>query len=296
MATNVEKDTVSGQYTTGHEWDGIKELNTPLPKWWVWVFLATIVWAIGYWVLYPSWPTANGYWSGTLGWHARTQVVHDIEQANAAKAVYLAKIRDASLEDIVKDKDLLNFALAGGRSVFNENCAACHGVGGVGGYGFPALAVGQWLWGGTLDDIKTTITYGIRNNNPNSRQSEMPAFGGGDVLNESQLNDLAEYVLSLSKSGKDPAAAARGKDIFTNNGCVGCHGESGEGNQALGAPALASGVWLYKAHTPGGQKAEIISQVTKPKGGVMPSWADRGLDEATIKELTVYVHSLGGGK
>ncbi len=290
MATNVEKDPVSGQYTTGHEWDGIKELNTPLPKWWVYVFFACILWSIGYWVVYPSWPTFSSYWAGTFGWHSRTQVVADIDNANKAKGVYLSKIQNASLEDIVKDKDLLNFAVAGGKAVFNDTCAACHGVGGVGAYGFPNLADDQWLWGGSLDDIKTTIAYGVRNSNANSRQSEMPAFGGGDVLNDAQLNDVAEYVLSLSKSGKDATAAGRGKDIFTNNGCVACHGENGEGNQAMGAPALASGVWLYKDKD---QKAAIISQVKAPKHGSMPAWSER-FDEATIKQLAVYVYSLGG--
>ena len=292
MATNVEKDAVSGQYTTGHEWDGIKELNTPLPKWWVYVFFACILWAIGYWVVYPSWPTVNGYWPGTFGWHSRSEVVKDIEKAQAAKGVYLSKIKTASVEDIVKDKDLLNFALAGGASVFKDTCAACHGAGGVGAYGFPNLADDQWLWGGTLEDIKTTISYGVRNSNPNSRQSEMPAFGGGDVLNAAQLNDVAEYVLSLSKSSKDAVAAGRGKEIFTNNGCTACHGESGEGSQAVGAPALASGIWLYKEKD---QKAAIISQVQKPKHGSMPAWSER-FDDTTIKMLTVYVHSLGGGK
>ncbi|HIJ37617.1 MAG TPA: cytochrome-c oxidase, cbb3-type subunit III [Rhodospirillaceae bacterium] len=293
MATKAEKDSVSGQFTTGHEWDGIKELNTPLPRWWVWIFFITIAWAVVYCILYPSWPGINGYWAGTKGYHSRTEVAQELEQAKAAKAVYLSKLKDASLDDIVKDKDLLNFALAGGRSVFNENCAACHGFGGVGAYGFPNLADDVWLWGGSLDDVRTTISFGIRNSNPNSRQSEMPAYGGGDVLNDAQLNDLAEYVLSLSKSSKDAVAAARGQAIFANNGCTTCHGEAGEGNQAVGAPALSAGVWLYKEKD---QKAAIISQVKAPKQGVMPSWADRGLDDATIKELTVYVHSLGGGK
>jgi len=292
MATNVEKDTVSGQYTTGHEWDGIKELNTPLPKWWVWVFLICIVWAIGYQIVYPSWPTLNGYWAGTFGWHARSQVAQDLEKAKAAKGVYLSKIENASLDDIVKDKDLLNFALAGGASVFKDTCAPCHGAGGVGAYGFPTLADDQWLWGGTLEDIKTTIAFGVRNANANSHQSEMPAFGGGDVLNDAQLSDLAEYVLSLSKSSKDEAAAARGKEIFSGNGCTACHGESGEGSQAVGAPALAAGAWLYKGKD---QKAEIISQVKAPKHGSMPAWSER-FDDATIKQLAVYVHSLGGGK
>jgi len=295
MAT-MEKDPISGQYTTGHEWDGIKELNTPLPVWWVYVFLACIVWAVGYWVVYPSWPTnPNGVWNGTSGWHARSQWAQDIDAAKAGKKAYLDKIETASLDDIVKDKTLLAFAQRGGEVVFKENCAACHGVGGVGSYGFPTLADDQWLWGGTLDDIKTTISYGVRNSNANSRQSEMPAFGGGEVLNDTQLNDLAEYVLSLSKSSTDAAAAGRGKDIFASNGCSACHGDNGEGNQMMGAAPIGSGTWLYKASTAKGQKAEIISQVQKPKHGNMPAWSER-LDETTIKMLTVYVHSLGGGK
>jgi cytochrome c oxidase cbb3-type subunit 3 len=292
MATNVEKDGVSGQYTTGHEWDGIKELNTPLPRWWVWVFYATILWAVGYWIVYPSWPTLNGYWAGTAGYHSRSDVVKDIEKANAAKAVYLSKIQNASLEDIQKDKDLLNFAMAGGASVFKDTCAACHGNNGVGAYGYPSLVDDQWLWGGSLEDIKTTIAYGVRNSNPNSRQSEMPAFGGGDALNDEQLGNVAEYVLSLSKSSTNPSAAQAGQAIYASNGCAGCHGEAGEGSQAVGAPALASGMWLYKEKD---QKAAIISQVKKPKHGSMPAWSER-FDEATIKLLTVYVHSLGGGK
>jgi cytochrome c oxidase cbb3-type subunit 3 len=289
---HAEKDPVSGQYTTGHEWDGIKELNTPLPKWWVYVFLITIVWAIGYQVVYPSWPGFGTYWPGTFQWHARSQLTEDLDKAKAAKSVYLSKIEAASLEDVLKDKDLLNFAVAGGRAVFNDTCAACHGVGGVGAYGFPSLADDQWLWGGTLEDIKTTVSYGVRNTNPNSRQSEMPAFGGGDPLNDTQLNAVAEYVLSLSKNSKDPAAAAQGKDIFTNNGCVACHGENGEGSTAMGAPALAAAAWLYKGKD---QKVEIISQVKKPKHGSMPAWSER-FDDATIKELAVYVYSLGGGQ
>jgi len=292
MATNVEKDSVSGQYTTGHEWDGIKELNTPLPRWWVWVFYVCILWAVVYWVLYPSFPTLNGYWAGTLGYHSRSELVKDIEKANAPKQVYMSKIQNSSLEDIVKDKDLLGFALAGGASVFKDTCASCHGNGGVGAYGYPNLADDQWLWGGTLEDIKTTIAYGVRNSNPNSRQSEMPAFGGGDPLNDEHLSNLAEYVLSLSKSSTNAAAAQAGQAIFAGNGCTACHGEAGEGSQAVGAPALAAGMWLYKQKD---QKAAIISQVKMPKNGTMPAWSER-FDEPTIKMLAVYVHSLGGGK
>lgn len=295
MTDKGEKDSVTGQYTTGHEWDGIRELNTPLPRWWVWVFLACIVWAIGYCIAYPSIPGVSGAWQGVLGWHSRDQVAKELAQAKAAKAVYLSKIEAASVDDIVKDRDLLNFAMAGGAAIFGDNCAACHGAGGAGAYGYPNLTDDQWLWGGTAEEIRATITYGVRTANANTHISEMPAFGGGDPMGDSDLADLAEYVLSLSKASTDPAAAGRGEAAFAER-CVACHGEDGSGNQAMGAPSLASGLWLFKARAAGGQKAEIVAQIKAPRNNVMPSWSDRGLDETTIKLLTVYVHSLGGGQ
>ncbi len=288
MATK-EKDPVSGQYTTGHEWDGIKELNTPLPKWWVWVFFATIVWAVGYWVAMPSFPTLDGYAKGMLGYSSRASLSADLDAAAKGRQAWLSKFETASVEDIKGNPELLNYAMVGGRIAFAENCAPCHQSGGAGAVGYPNLNDDEWIWGGTLADIQTTITHGIRNASADSRVSEMPAYGTGEPMSDAQVSELAEYVLSLSKASTDATAAAAGKAVFDER-CVSCHGESGEGQQALGAPALNNGIWLYK-----GSKADVVAQIKAPKHGAMPAWGGR-LDETTIKQLTVYVHSLGGGK
>jgi cytochrome c oxidase cbb3-type subunit 3 len=287
MPTKVEKDTFSGTETTGHEWDGIKELDTPLPKWWVYVFYATIVWSLVYYVLYPAIPGITGFTHGVLGWSQRAQIVEELAKARSAQASYIDRIAASTPAQIQADPELLNFSLSGGRAAFADNCAPCHAPGGAGRPGFPTLADDAWLWGGTLDDIQTTILYGIRSGNEQARESEMPAFGG--VLEPGQISDVAEYVLSLSGHKVDAEAAARGKSVFADN-CAACHGDDGGGNQDVGAPALNDHVWLY-----GGTKADIMAQVTKPKLGVMPAWKGR-LDGPTIKMLTVYVHSLGGGQ
>ena len=292
MATKIEKDAATGQYTTGHEWDGIKELNTPLPKWWVFVFYATIVWAIGYWIVYPSFPTLSGYSHGLFNYSSRAQLNADLIQAKLAKAGWLARFETAKVEDIAADKELLGYAQAGGKVLFNENCAPCHGSGGAGGpagSGYPILADDIWLWGGTLADIQQTISFGVRNDNPNSRITIMPSFGADKILAPQQINDVAEYVLSLTNRSSDAKAAAAGQTVFAEN-CVACHGEGGVGNNQVGAPPLNTAVWLY-----GGGKENIMSQVTKPRLGSMPAWSER-LDATAIKQLAIYVHSLGGGK
>lgn len=287
MAT-AEKDTVTGRYTTGHEWDGIKELNTPLPKWWVYVFYASILWSIGYWVVYPAWPSLTGYTKGLWAWSARGDLAGEMTAVQAGRKVWLDKFENASVSDVVKDRELLNYAIAGGRTVFAENCAPCHGSGGAGAYGYPTLADDEWIWGGTLDDIHATIAYGVRNTNEQSRQGEMPQFGDG-VLTAQQIGEVADYLLVLSKSGGDPTAAKAGEAVFAEN-CASCHGEKGEGTPALGAPALDNAIWLYK-----GSKDSLVAQITAPRHGSMPAWSER-LDPTTIKLLAVYVHSLGGGK
>lgn len=288
MAT-TEKDAVTGRYTTGHEWDGIKELNTPLPRWWVYVFYATIVWSIGYWVVYPAWPSLTGYTKGLWNWSARGDLVTEMATVQAGKQVWNAKFDGASLSDIVKDRELLTYAIAGGRTVFAENCAPCHGSGGAGAFGYPTLADDEWIWGGTLDDIHQTIAYGVRNANEESRQGEMPRFGTDQILDAQQIGAVADYVVSLSKGASDAAAAKAGETLFAEN-CSSCHGERGEGMAALGAPALDNAIWLYK-----GGKDAIAAQIANPRHGSMPAWSER-LDATTIKQLAVYVHSLGGGK
>jgi cytochrome c oxidase cbb3-type subunit 3 len=217
----------------------------------------------------------------------------DSVMATAAEARegYVGRIEQASLEEIRTDPDLLNFALAGGRAAFNENCAACHALGGAGRPGgYPTLADDDWLWGGSPDQILQTIRYGVRNAHPDARQSEMPAFGRDQILDMAQVDDVAEYVLSLSYRATDSAAAARGGQVFADN-CAACHGETGQGDPELGAPNLADAIWLRGS----GTKADIVTQVRQPRMGVMPTWQGR-LDEATVRMLATYVHSLGGGQ
>ena len=285
---SIEKDAVSGQMTTGHEWDGIKELNTPLPRWWVYIFWTCVVWAIGYWVVYPTWPTASDYTHGMFGWSSRGSLELELKEQKASRSQWLSKIDVASVDDIAKDKALLNYALAGGKIAFGENCSACHGAGGVGVAGaYPSLADDVWLWGGTLSDIQQTISHGVRNEDADSRNSQMPSFGADGLLSAEQISQVADYVVSLQKA---PAVGTPGEAVFADN-CVACHGEGGIGNKDMGAPPLNTAIRTFTKPT----KEGVIAQVSKPKHGTMPSWGKR-LDAATIKMLAVYVHSLGGGK
>jgi cytochrome c oxidase cbb3-type subunit 3 len=291
MADNPDIDAHTGIETTGHDWDGIKELNKPLPKWWVYVFYATILWAVGYWIAFPAWPMISGYTKGLLHYSQRATVNASLADARAGQAKFNDAIAKESLAQIKSDPDLLSFALAGGRSAFANNCAACHGRGAQGSPGYPNLNDDNWIWGGTLDQIQQTILYGIRNGSDQARISQMPRFGLDNLLTAEQINDAAEYVRSLSSLPHDDAAAKRGKAVFAGDGaCVTCHGEDGKGNQEVGAPNLTANIWLY-----GGSKEAIVKTIQTGRGGVMPAWAGR-LDPETIKKLALYVHSLGGGQ
>ncbi|QPC42648.1 cytochrome-c oxidase, cbb3-type subunit III [Kaustia mangrovi] len=285
-----ETDEITGTETTGHEWDGIKELNTPLPRWWLWTFYATIIWAIGYTVLYPAWPLVDGATRGVLGWSSRADLTTTLAGVEQEQSQYLTKINELSLGEIAQDPELYQFAVAGGRSAFAVNCVQCHGSGAQGFEGYPNLNDDSWLWGGTLDDIYTTVRHGIRYEaDEDTRLSQMPAFGRDGMLDRTQVNDVAEYVLSLSGQDHDAAAAQAGAAVYTDN-CAVCHGDKGQGSQELGAPRLNDAIWLY-----GGDKASIVAQVNAPRHGVMPAWSGR-LDPVTIKQLVLFVHSLGGGE
>jgi cytochrome c oxidase cbb3-type subunit III len=283
-------DAATGTATTGHEWDGIKELNTPLPRWWVWVFYATVVWSIGYWVVYPAVPLISSFTAGVLGYSSRGEVAAEVRGLQATRGGMVAKLEAASLADIEKDPTLFAFATAQGRAAFGNNCAPCHGIGGGGAKGYPNLNDNDWLWGGSLDQIYETISYGIRSGNPKAHESTMVGFGKDGVLKRGEIVTVARYVRSLSglpvPAGTDVAA---GKKIFADN-CAACHGDEAKGNPEIGAPNLADRIWLY-----GPDEATIVEVVINGKNGVMPAWADR-LDPATLKALAVYVHSLGGGQ
>ncbi|NBC33565.1 MAG: cytochrome-c oxidase, cbb3-type subunit III [Alphaproteobacteria bacterium] len=291
MPTKVEKDSITGTETTGHEWDGIKELNTPLPKWWVYVFYVTIVFAVVYSLLYPSVPGIGGYFEGVIGYSQRDILDRQVAEARAAQGQYYDRLEQMSPAAIIDDPDMFRFAFAGGEAAFADNCAPCHGQGGAGVQGgFPVLADDAWIWGGTLDAIHYTLLYGIRHDNPDSRTSIMPTFGGEfALLSRDEIGDVADYVLSLSGQEHNAERAGRGAEIFAQQ-CVACHGENSTGLQEFGAPNLTDRIWLY-----GGERAEIIAQINQPQHGVMPAWIDR-LEDTTIKMLTVYVHSLGGGE
>ncbi|MBT3766037.1 MAG: cytochrome-c oxidase, cbb3-type subunit III [Rhodospirillaceae bacterium] len=285
-----EIDEFSGTETTGHEWDGIRELDNPPPRWWMLTLYACIIWAIGYWILMPAWPLISSHTTGVLGYTERGRVVEDIKQAKAAQSKYLVKLEKASLEQIRTDPELREFAMAGGRSAYNVNCSQCHGSGASGSPGFPNLNDDDWIWGGTLKNISYTITHGARNNSDDdARTSDMPKFLTDEVLKPAQIDDVAEYVLSLSGKSSDKDSATRGKAVFKEN-CVDCHGAKGQGNQELGAPKLNDAIWLF-----GGTKDAIVETISYSRGGVMPAWGQI-LDKNIVKQLTVYVHSLGGGK
>src|SRR5215475_4708217 len=290
MTEHTEIDAISRTATTGHEWDGIKELNTPLPRWWVLSFYATIIWAIGYWVVYPAWPLVSGYTTGMLHYTNRAAVTVDLANLEALRGEKMKVLGTASLAEIEKDPALLALARARGKTVFGDNCAPCHGGGAAGAKGYPNLNDDDWLWGGSLDQIMQTIEFGARSGNGKAHEGQMLAFGRDGVLKKDEIVTVANFVRSLSGLSTAPGYdAAAGKKIFDEN-CVSCHGESGKGNQELGAPNLTDKIWLY-----GSDEATLIETITNGRAGVMPAWIGR-LDPVTIKALTVYVHSLGGGK
>ncbi|MER9977415.1 cytochrome-c oxidase, cbb3-type subunit III [Mesorhizobium sp. M0085] len=281
-------DEVSGISTTGHEWDGIKELNNPLPRWWVITFYITIAWAIGYTVVYPAWPMLTSATRGVLGYSSRKDVKIELAAAEVAKGKYVAAIQAKTVSEITADDTLREFAIAAGGAAFKVNCVQCHGSGAQGSKGFPNLNDDDWLWGGNAEQIQQTIAHGIRfASDPDTRLSEMPAFG--DIITTDQIKQVGAYVASLSDPVQDTSLIELGANVFAEN-CAACHGENAKGNRELGAPDLTDAIWLY-----GSGETAIAAQVRAPRHGVMPAWIGR-LGEIKVKELAVYVHSLGGGE
>lgn len=280
------KKTLESFGTTGHDWDGVSEYNVPAPRWWLIVWIICIIWAVIYWFFYPTWPTLSGNTKGSLNWTKFSELSREQKIIEDKKIVYLEQMSKKSLEEIRQDEKLMQFALNTGKSAFRENCSACHGQGAQGYKGYPNLNDDDWLWGGKLSDIYQTLLYGIRSGHDSARVNQMPSFGLDKVLKKAEINDTIEYVLSLSNKAE---FNANGEAIFKAN-CVACHGNEGKGNQALGAPNLTDAIWLY-----GSDKKDIYYTIYYARAGVMPFWNNR-LDDNTIKSLTLYVHSLGGGK
>lgn len=278
--------------TTGHSWDGIQEYNKPLPRWWLYTFYICIIWGIGYSIAYPAWPGIHKATAGLLGFSTRGEVAKDIAAAEQANAAINAKLASVELDSISSDPELQGYANNAGAAVFKTWCAQCHGSGAAGNKGYPNLLDDDWLWGGTIDDIHTTITVGVRNPEVDEdwvRQSEMPAFGADELLEPSDIEAVVNYVMSLSGTPHDASLVDAGQVVFADN-CSSCHGEDGTGDRTQGAPNLTDAIWLY-----GGDYETVKETVTYARYGVMPNWNER-LSEAEIRAVATYVHGLGGGE
>ena len=274
--------------TTGHEWDGIREYDKPMPRWWLITFIITVIWGLGYTIIYPAWPLINGATPGLLGYASRQDVADDIAAVNSENATIEAKLLATPMEEIINNPDLVRFATAGGGAVFRTYCSQCHGTGAQGGKGYPNLQDDDWLWGGDLTAIETTIRHGIRyDGDENTRFSQMPAFG--EILEDAEIEKLAEFVLKVSGQEHDAAMAAEGATLFADN-CAACHGDNAQGDREQGAPNLSDALWLF-----GGDKPTIVNTITNSRFGVMPSWQGR-ISDAQIKQVAFYVHQLGGGE
>lgn len=287
-APKVDKET--GIETTGHSWDGIEELNSPLPRWWLWTLYLTIIWAVGYTIAYPAWPMVRGATEGVLGWSTRANIAAEIEAHDAQNAELQSELVSVDLAGLEAGTDLHRYAVARGDAVFLANCSQCHGSGaaGVQAAGYPNLLDDDWLWGGTINEIAYTVRHGIRNEaDPDARWSEMPAYG--EIFSREEVDAVVEYVYSLSSQDHDAALAEEGSTLFMDN-CAACHGDNGMGDPTLGAPNLTDAIWLY-----GGDRDTLTETVTNARFGVMPPWGQR-LSEADVRAVSAYVHSLGGGE
>lgn len=299
MAETEKKDVDAhtGVETTGHEWDGVKELNNPLPRWWLWVFYASIAWSVVYMIFMPAIPALpgmQGYTPGIRDHSERENVREALADLQASRGPQFERLQqvaaEGGIEAIEADPELLRFAMAAGDSAFGDNCATCHGAGGQGFVGYPNLNDDIWLWGGTFDDIQHTLHVGIRTDHPETRYSQMPAYGAEGLLTREEINAVTDHVMALggliepTETGR-----AQGSEIFELQ-CSACHGVNGEGDQSIGAPNLTDGYWLY-----GSEREQVRNSIWRGPFGVMPNWGGR-LDEPTITALAAYVYLLGGGQ
>lgn len=291
MSDNTsEKKNEHGHGTTGHNWDGIEEWDNPMPRWWVWTFYLTIIWGVAYTIAYPAWPLVSGATAGVLGWSTRADVAAEIKAVEEANAPINAKLESVDLNAIVGDPELNTYAVSAGGAVFRTWCAQCHGSGAAGAKGYPNLLDDDWLWGGDMEAIYQTVAHGIRNeDSDDARYSEMPAFGRDELLTEEEVDQVTNFVMSLSGEANDASQIEAGSVIYADS-CSSCHMDDGTGNREQGAPNLADAIWLF-----GGDYEDIKRTVTYSRFGVMPAWNTR-LTEAQVRAVTAYVHQLGGGE
>lgn len=286
--TNRKVDEPTGVETTGHSWDGIEELNNPLPRWWLWTLYGCIVWAIGYSIAYPAWPMLSGATTGLLGYSTRGEVAQQIVEHEKKNEGLVAQLVAADLSELPATSDLHRYGVARGGSVFRAQCSQCHGSGAAGSKGYPNLLDDNWLWGGSIDEISATVAHGIRNEtDEDAHFSQMPAFD--DILEGDDIAAVVEYVISLSSTDFNSGLVIQGATVFADN-CASCHADDATGDREQGAPNLADAIWLY-----GGDRETLTTTVKQARYGVMPAWGQRLSDE-DVRAVSLYVHALGGGE
>ena len=283
----LERDPKSGYLTTGHEWNGLTELNTPVPRLVFFFLIAAFLFSVGYWVLMPAWPVGATYTKGLLGIDQREIVTEAVKQAAVDRSIWTDQIANKGFAEIQADPPLMTAVRQTGRTLFGDNCAVCHGRSAKGGNGFPNLVSGSWLWGGTPEAIAETIRVGINSAHPDSRASQMPAFGRDQVLQRADIENVVAYVLSLSDPSVKPTAgnAEAGKAVFAAN-CAVCHGPDAKGKTDVGAPDLTDKVWLH-----GSDQNTLYMDVWGGLQGHMPTWEDR-LSPVQRKILALYLVDL----
>jgi cytochrome c oxidase cbb3-type subunit 3 len=282
-----ERDPHSGYLMTGHEWNGIKELNTPVPRVVYFFLIVTTLFAVGYWILMPAWPIGTTYTKGLLGIDQRTTVADSLKQAALARAAWSERIETTDFAGIQSDPQLMAFVRETGRALFGDKCAACHGRNARGGKGFPNLTTTSWLWGGDPAAIAETIRVGINSAHPETRVSQMLAFGRDGMISRGDVDNVVAFVRSLSHQAADASAdqIAAGKAVFAAN-CASCHGDEGTGKTDAGAPNLTDKFWIY-----GGDLQSIYTTVWNGRQGHMPTWESR-LSPVERKILALYLVDL----
>lgn len=287
-----ERDQYTGHMTTGHEWNGISELNTRVPAVLLFFLAAAVLFAIGYWYLMPAWPTGNDYTRGKLGVDQKDVVNRRLAEATALQGIWSDRFNSATYAEILEDPDLMQVVFESGPALFRDNCAMCHGQQGEGGLYFPRLTDNSWLWGDAPENIYTTLSVGINSGVENSRAAMMPAFGDFGILNSEQVTNIATFIRSLGNedigSGSlvnELLAVNQGRAEYAQF-CVACHGAEGQGNSSIGAPNLADDYWIY-----GSDQQSVETSIQQGRAGHMPAWQNR-LDETELKILSLYVAGL----
>ncbi|NEJ72527.1 cytochrome-c oxidase, cbb3-type subunit III [Rhizobium phaseoli] len=284
-----EIDQITGRRTTGHIWNGIKELDTPIPRGVLLFLIVTHLFALLWWILLPAWPLGTTYTKGLIGGDQKQTVERKIVAAATSRVPLTTKIEKASFDEIRADGQLMSKVNSSGHQLFGDNCAACHGRDGKGGQNYPDLTDNDWLWGGEPEQIVETLTVGVNSRHSNSRVSQMPAFGADEMLDRKQVTDVAAYVYSLSNSATSEEITGdiqAGRELFKNT-CASCHGDNAKGKSDLGAPNLTDASWVY-----GGTLSRIVETVHGGRQGHMPTWDER-LTPAEIKILALYVSGMG---